>query len=542
MRSIRHAFVVAPPTGARIRTRLRPTQEDEDVLRTVGAHLGRLANADLAARCRLGRGATQRTARKRALTAQSTSRWAGSITRTSNDQWERALANLADHRISLRRAVRVITARLAVPIGTTHGRIRGYASATERTAKQRRLQHLLAQIDELENRLALADVSVCRGGLRLAKQRHSLDKAGISEERWRDCWQAARWFLTADGDAEYPLGNGTIQVHPEQHWLELRLPTTLAHMANRPHARYRLAAPVSFSHRKDEWATQTSSGAVRYDISLDTAKGRWYVDASWRIRSVQPPPLEELRRQRVLGVDLNADHLACWPLDDSGNPIGQPCTIPLNLSGLPARTRDGRLRSAVAELVRLATSSGCQSIAIENLDFTEARQIGRETLGRGRRGKRFRSIVAGIPTRRFGALVAGIATNHGLWVIAVDPGWTSQWGRRYWQAPLNRMSKPSVTVTRHHAAAAVIARRGLGLRARRRPGVTGHDRRIVAGELPVRLNQGQSSCEGPGPPVGQRAAVEPRKTGMAERTRPGDQGVQNRSGPPKGILLTGKER
>jgi hypothetical protein len=306
MRSIREAFVVAPPTGARIRTRLRPTRNDEDVLRTVGAHLGRLASADLAARCRLGHGTTQRTARKRALTAQSTSRWAGSITRTSNDQWERALANLADHRIGLRRAVRVITARLAVPIGTTHGRIRGYASATERTAKQRRLQHLVAQIDEIDNRLAIADVSVCRGGLRLAKQRHSLDKAGISEERWRDCWHAARWFLTADGDAQYPLGNGTIQVHPEQQWLELRLPAPLEHLANRPHGRYRLAAPVSFSHRKDEWAAQASSGAVRYDISLDTAKRRWYVDASWRIKPVQPPPLEKLRRQRVLGVDLNA--------------------------------------------------------------------------------------------------------------------------------------------------------------------------------------------------------------------------------------------
>ena len=300
------------------------------------------------------------------------------------------------------------------------------------------------------------------GGLRLAKQRHSLDKAGISQERWRDCWHAARWFLPADGDVQYPLGNGTIQVHPEQQWLELRLPAPLEHLANRPHGRYRLAAPVSFSHRKDEWAAQASSGAVRYDISLDTAKRRWCVDASWRIKPVQPPPLEELRRQRVLGVDLNADQLACWPLDDGGNPIGQPCTIPVQLSDLPARTRDGRLRSAVADLVRLATSSGCQSIAIENLDFAEVRQIGRETLGRGRRCKRFRSIVSGIPTRRVGALIAGMAANHGRWVIAVDPGWTSRWGRRYWQTPLNRTTKPSCTVTRHHAAAAVVARRGLG--------------------------------------------------------------------------------
>ena len=534
MRSIRKSFLVAPPTGARIRTRLRPTADDEDVLRAVGDHLGRLASADLAMRCRLGRGTTQRTARKRALTAQSTSRWAGSITRTSNDQWERALANLADHRIGLRRATDIIASRVAVPIGSRHGRVRGYASATERTAKQRRLQHLNAEMVGVEKRLTVASVSVCRGGVRLAKQRHSLDKAGIPEEHWRDCWHAARWFLTADGDARYPLGNGTIQVHPEQNWLELRLPAPLEHLANRPRGRYRLANPVFFSHRRDEWAAQVTSGAVRYDISLDTAKRRWYLDASWRINSVQAPSLEELRQQRLLGVDLNAEHLACWPLDNSGNPIGQPHTIPLQLYGLSGSTRDGRLRSAVANLVRLASSSGCQSIVIENLNFTEVRQIGRETLGRGRRGKRFRSIIAGIPTRRFGALVAGMATNKGLWVIAVDPGWTSRWGRRYWQTPLNQTTNSSVTVTGHHAAAAVIARRGLGLGARRRPGMTGHDRRIVAGELPARPDHQRPGGEEPGPPAGQRAAVEPCKTRVGERTWPGDQAVQDRSGPPGG--------
>jgi hypothetical protein len=386
----------------------------------------------------------------------------------------------------------------------------------------------------IEKRLTVAGVSVCRGGARLAKQRHSLDKAGIPEEKWRDCWHAARWFLTADGDAQYPLGNGTIQVHPEQTWLELRLPAPLEHLANRPRGRYRLATPVSFSHRRDEWAAQVTSGAVRYDISLDTAKRRWYLDASWRINSVQAPSLEELRQQRLLGVDLNADHLACWPLDNSGNPIGQPHTIPLQLYGLSGSTRDGRLRSAVANLVRLASSSGCQSIVIENLNFTEVRQMGRETLGRGRRGKRFRSVIAGIPTRRFGALVAGMATNKGLWVIAVDPGWTSRWGRRYWQAPLNQATNSSVTVTGHHAAAAVIARRGLGLGARRRPGVTGHDRRIVAGELPARPDHRRPGGEGPGPPASQRAAVEPCKTRVGERTWPGDQAVQDRSGPPGG--------
>jgi hypothetical protein len=141
MRSISEPFVVAPPAAARIRTRLRLTAADQAVLRAVGEHLGRLAGADLAWRCRLGREKEQRAVRKQALTVASSSRWAGSLTRTSNDQWERALANLADRRIALRRAVRMIRSRLVVPVGSKQGRVRSYANRVERFVKQGRLQH-----------------------------------------------------------------------------------------------------------------------------------------------------------------------------------------------------------------------------------------------------------------------------------------------------------------------------------------------------------------------------------------------------------------
>jgi hypothetical protein len=115
-----------------------------------------------------------------------------------------------------------------------------------------------------------------------------------------------------------------------------------------------------------------------------------------------------------------------------------------------------------------------------------------------------------------------MAANAGLWVVAVDPGWTSIWGQRYWQAPLTSSTKTSVTVSRHHAAAVVIGRRGLGLGARRRPGVTRPHQRMEKGELPARLGSQTSGCEGPGPPGGQRATARPRKTHPAERIGLGD--------------------
>ena len=230
------------------------------------------------------------------------------------------MANLVDRRIALRRASSTIQRRLAVPVGQRQRRVRGYASQAERFAKQVRLQHLQAELAMVEGRLAAGRVSVCRGGRRLAKQRHTLKDAKLTEEQWRAHWRAERLFLVADGDAAYPLGNGTIMAHPEHRWCELKLPAPLLHLANRPGGRYRLACPVGFSHRGDEWAAQATTGAVRYDITFDPAKGRWYLHASWRLATVMPPSLEELRQHRALGVDLNVGHLACWVLDASGNP------------------------------------------------------------------------------------------------------------------------------------------------------------------------------------------------------------------------------
>jgi hypothetical protein len=376
-------------------------------------------------------------------------------------------------------------------------------------------------------------VSVCRGGRRLAKLRPASggDANSLAEAAWRERWAAARWFLTADGEAAKRWGNETIRVHPEEGWLELRLPTPLAQLSNTPGraATYRLSCPAAFSYRRDEWAAQAASGAVRYDLWFDPVKRRWYADASWRLPPREAPSLEELRQHPALGVDLNAEHLDCWVVDHSGNPVGPPHTIGLDLDGLPAATRDGRLRAAVAAIIRLATTHGCRSIVLEDLNFTDARQTGRETLGRGRRAKRFRRIVAGIPTRQFRERLVGMAANAGLSIVAVDPAWTSVWGGRHWQTPLDHSTRNWITVSRHHAAAVVIARRGLGLGARRRPGVPQAHRRMGVGELPARPDDQARAREGPGPPGGQRAAAPPCKTRSAEGTGHRNQVAQDRS-------------
>ena len=203
-------------------------------------------------------------------------------------------------------------------------------------------------------------MSVTRGGRGLLRKRNNLGAAGLTEERWRAQWETARLFLTADGEKDRAWGNETIRWNPGERWLEIRLPAPLAYLANRPHGRYRLSCPVEFPYRGGEVAAQAATGAVRYDISHDAAKDRWYLDASWKTVPAPAVPLQGLRRHPVVAVDVNAGHLAVAVVSADGNVLGAPFTVPLDLAGLPAATRDGRVRSAVSRLIATAKQHGAR--------------------------------------------------------------------------------------------------------------------------------------------------------------------------------------
>ena len=127
----------------------------------------------------------------------------------------------------------------------------------------------------------------------------------------------------------------------------------------------------------------------------------------------------------------------------SGNPVGEPLTVPLVVAGLPGPTGDARVRDAITTLIHTAQARGCVALAIENLNFADARATGRETMGRGRRGKKFRATVAGLPTAQFRDRLAAMAYQAGLWIIAVDPAYTSRWGAQHWLKPLQQNHQAS---------------------------------------------------------------------------------------------------
>ncbi|MFG2920852.1 IS200/IS605 family accessory protein TnpB-related protein [Streptomyces sp. NPDC048305] len=516
LRQIARPFVAGGPSGVTIRDRLGGlTPEDVQVLRAVGAHLGRLASADLARRCRDGLQHSTDTwaARKRDLTALSSSRWAGSITSNTHDQW--GLSRRAQHQylVSLDAGIRMLRHRLSLPVGEkgSRGKPGGYRSKGEWFQKSRRLAILEERYEQVRAEREAGRVSVVRGGRRLLNTRHHLDAAGKTAEQWREEWETKRWFLTADGESGKRFGNETIRVTPDGE-VSIRLPAPLAHLANARHGRYTLAARVAFPHRGDEWRDRvTANRAVAYRIHHDVTRGRWFLDASWTRKTLPALPLDALRTGGVIGVDTNADHLAAWLLDPHGNPTGQPRRFDYDLSGT-ANHRDAQLRHALTRLLHWAKATGVRAIAVEDLDFTDSTT--REKHGRN---KKFRQLVSGIPTGRLRARLLSMCAESGISVIAVDPAYTSMWGAAHWQKPLTTTRRP---VTRHHAASVAIGRRSLGHRIRRRTAPPPHHQSDGMGHRTAQARPGNRESEEHRPRVpGPRTRFVPPDAARARSTR-----------------------
>ncbi|WP_423921091.1 hypothetical protein [Candidatus Poriferisodalis sp.] len=483
-------FVAAGPSAVSIRTSLRVSADEDAVLRSVGERLGSMVGAALAHRLRLGPGHKHlwRADIKRELTKSVTARQAGAITRRAADLYERGVLNdeqLLDRDL---REVSEIDARAALPTldtlggGSRKGTARrgrkrvGYVSRDERFQKQRRAQKLRGRAARTRQRLSEGRPRVVIGGKKLLRKRHNLQAAGLSLEEWEQEWRARRLFLAADGETGKRHGNETIRVIPAGNGeceLLLRLPKDMEHLSNTPSGPYlKISSPLRWNHRAGQWRNRAIAGeALTYQITYDTSKQRWYITSSWVLRPSgedDPPTVEKITRSgNCMAIDLNAGNVAARVLDRSGNPIGAPLTVDIPQHGSSAQ-RLGRVREAVDSLHTWGSQHGATFSAVEKLDFSDIRTLGRQRGRRGRPGRTARRKTAGIPTRQFMAAMTSSADKHSMAMVAVDPAYTSRWGSRYWHQPLNQSRTQKGN--RHEAAAVVIGRRSQGHHAKRRNG------------------------------------------------------------------------
>lgn len=521
---VHESKVVPGPTGRATTTRLRLDPAEAAALGEVIDYLSGLRRTDLAARCRIPlperfekdspEAEAQKTARnkaqadrKRALSDASTSRWAGSIMRGNDAQYELARRCQKDDIRDKKAAIKKLTQRISLPSwdvmtdpqkadfeqAKKPGKrpVSGYKTQAERAMKQRRLDQLRSQVATLEADYAAGTVHVVDGGARLLHQRHHLDAAGVTQAQWRRVWDAKRAWIRANGSSDEAYGNSTVTLTPDG-TLSIALPAALAHLANAPRNRnrFQVTAPVVFNHLGAEWLAQATGattgprvtatgrkvayGAVSYTLAVKPTKNPRktgiYLTASW----TQEPYAVPDDGGRVLGIDLNAGHLDGWVLDPSGNPVGAPITVPYDTAGT-TNQRDASVQLALGQIIDMALESGVGTIVVEDLGFDDARVTGRETMGRGTRGKTFRRTVSGLPTGKVRNWLTSKTYRAGVRLVAVNPAYTSKWAKEHWLKPLRARSGKNVTG--HQAAGLVIGRRGIGIKARRRKGVTGQVQR-----------------------------------------------------------------
>ena len=139
-------------------------------------------------------------------------------------------------------------------------------------------------------------------------------------------------FLTADGESGKAGGNETIRVD-EAGRLRIKIPAALADQFG-PHLDDRGTGGGSAT-AATEWAARVAARrAVRYDITYDSGRGRWYLDASWktstRCRCLRSRSCAPARCWVSISTPIT------WPacvLDGSGNPVGDPITIAVRTAG-----------------------------------------------------------------------------------------------------------------------------------------------------------------------------------------------------------------
>ena len=181
--------------------------------------------------------------------------------------------------------------------------------------------------------------------------------------------------------------------------------------------------------------------AVSYRFKRDD-KG-WRVFASTDMAEV---PVATDQRHGVIGVDLNADHLAVAEADASGN-YTNSWRVPLVTYGKSRHQSEALIGDAVSGVVEYAREAG-KPIVIERLDF---RQKKAALEGESRRYSR---MLSSFSYGKVKAYFLSRGYRQGVEVHQVNPAFSSVVGR------VKFMERYGLSV--HQAAALALARRLLG--------------------------------------------------------------------------------
>lgn len=173
-----------------------------------------------------------------------------------------------------------------------------------------------------------------------------------------------------------------------------------------------------------------------------------------------PAPIERVSRNSAygcIGIDMNPGSIG-WAYADGDGNLKAKGQIPLQM-GLPSGQQDAQIVDACLQLAILADRFACP-VVCENLDFSKKKEELKE------RSKKYARMLSGWAYSRFYELLSSILSNRGIYLMKVNPAYTSliglvKFARQYGLAS-------------DEAAAFAIARRGMRLSERLPSSITAY--------------------------------------------------------------------
>jgi len=390
-----------------------------------------------------------------------------------------------------KRAGQIVTMQQKIAsVQSTVKKLQKRAPHSEKCHQKKRLQF------NLENRLAKLKqdessgrISLCFGSKRLFRAQFALAANGYDNQaEWLRCWKQSRddsFFLLGSKDESSGNQSCTATIAEDGSLsLRIRLPDALLKKYGKYltlsgiHFQYGhqniIAALQSCERRKQLQALKDPQGRssglpISYRFKCDQ-KG-WRIFVSVPVAKSHPATSSQ---KGVIGVDINADHLAFAETDRFGNPIAKK-SIPLTTYGKNRNQAKALIGKTCTALIAYAKQRG-KTLVIENLDFrkkkAELKEYAHPAYARMLSSMAYTQIKGHLKAKGW---------REGVEVVEINPAFTSLIGR------IKFARRYGLSV--HQSAALAIGRRHLRVSEkipRRLEAIPDGKEGFVAFSLPVR--------------------------------------------------------
>jgi len=281
-----------------------------------------------------------------------------------------------------------------------------------------------------------------------------------SHKAWLNDWKQARndsFFLMGSKDENSGNQSCTATLTPDGNLsLRIRLPDCLA----TEQGKYLVLENIHFQYGHQEIVKALRSCEQRKQLQkLGDPNYKYYGlpisyrfkrdEKGWRVFVSVPMATckpATSTRQGVIGIDINANHLAVTETDRFGNPINKK-SIPLNTYGKNKNQAKALIGEACVSIVKEAQEKG-KSLVIEQLDFQKKKaQLKENNVTKHSR------MLSSLSYNSIKDNLQGRAWKYGVQIAEVNPAYTSIIGR------VKFAKRYGLSI--HHSAALTIGRRYL---------------------------------------------------------------------------------